>query len=82
MPLSVFSSGVARRFQTPGPARRATEETTWAVCERLLSQAYACAADQTAKPVGTFAGPTDLNVRSGEGHAVPQDTGDQGGGQN
>jgi hypothetical protein len=36
----------------------------------------------TAKPVGTFAGPTDLNVRIREGHAVPQDAGDQGGGQN
>ena len=38
-------------------------------------------ADPTAKPVGTFAGPTDLNVRTREGDAVPQDTGDQGGGQ-
>ena len=39
-------------------------------------------ADQTAKPIGTFAGTPDANVRVREGHAVPQDTGDQGAGQN
>ena len=39
-------------------------------------------ADQTAKTIGTFAGSTDLNMRTREGRAVPQDTGDQGGGQN
>jgi len=39
-------------------------------------------ADQTSKPVGAFAGPSDVTVRTREGHAVAQDTGDQGGGQN
>jgi hypothetical protein len=52
---------------------------------RGSENALGCAeqgADETAKPVGTFAGSRDLNVRTREGHAVPQDTGDQGGGQN
>jgi hypothetical protein len=38
--------------------------------------------EQTSRPVGTFAGPADALVRTREGHVVPQDTGDQGGGQN
>lgn len=38
--------------------------------------------NEIAKPVGTFAGSADAVVRTREGHAVPQDTGDQGGGQN
>jgi hypothetical protein len=38
--------------------------------------------EQTSTPVGTFAGPADALIRTREGHGVPQDTGDQGGGQN
>jgi hypothetical protein len=35
-----------------------------------------------AKPVGSFAGATDLVLRLHEGELVATDTGDQGGGQN
>ena len=35
-----------------------------------------------AKPIGTFAGETDLILRFEKGELVPADTGDQGGGQN
>jgi hypothetical protein len=37
---------------------------------------------QKAKTVETFAGQEDQVVRTREGKPVPQDTGDQGGGQN
>jgi hypothetical protein len=37
---------------------------------------------KTAKPIGTFGGPTDLILRFRNGELVGADTGDQGGGQN
>ena len=37
---------------------------------------------QRNKTVGTFAGQEDQVVRTREGKPVPQETGDQGGGQN
>jgi hypothetical protein len=37
---------------------------------------------EKGKTVGTFAGEEDQVVRTREGEPVPQDTGDQGGGQN
>jgi hypothetical protein len=52
---------------------------------RQSENALACGEheeDQTSKPVGTFAGPIDMEIRTRKGHAIPQDTGDQGGGQN
>jgi hypothetical protein len=39
-------------------------------------------AEETAHTVGTFGGEEDRVVRTREGKPVPNDTGDQGGGQN
>ena len=39
-------------------------------------------AQKKAKPVGTFARAEDRVIRMRQGEQVPQDTGDQGGGQN
>lgn len=40
------------------------------------------AAQEKVKPVGTFASAVDRVTRTRQGGMVPQDTGDQGGGQN